>query len=536
MNSFICQNSSVPPSRLAPFPEGIHVSFFRRYTPCFHSRFLGNMTPLYRSGELRRIESLAADSPLMRRAGAAAADLSMKIASGRGAAVLILAGPGNNGGDAFVTARFLQERFFDVHVVFTASPETLSGDAANAFRDFLDSGGRYLSSIPEAVRWSLIVDGLFGIGLKREISGVYANLIDRANALAKRDACPLLALDCPSGLNADTGARRGVAIAATHTLTFIAYKPGLFTADGPDCCGRISLAPLGLNAEDLLPPPGYIVTLDCFSAYLTPRLRNSHKGNYGNAGLLGGADGMIGAAWLAARAMLRLGAGRVYAALIAKNAPPIDPLQPEVMQKSPDELFNLPLNALACGPGLGMHAGDLLSRACALDIPLILDADALNILAEDKALQNRVAKRASPTVLTPHPSEAARLLARGTGEIQSDRISATIEIAKRFSAYVALKGCGTLIAAPDGKWFVNTSGNPGLSTAGSGDVLTGLVSALLAQGWPPLEALSCAAHLHGAAADRLADEAKGPVGLAAGELIDAARALFNEWVYKKFSA
>ncbi|MDR2506909.1 MAG: NAD(P)H-hydrate dehydratase [Candidatus Accumulibacter sp.] len=493
------------------------------------------MTPLYRSSELRKIESLAADNPLMWRAGAAAADLSMKIASGRGAAILILAGPGNNGGDAFVTAHFLRERFFDAHVVFSASPETLSGDAANAFRHFSDSGGRCLSVIPEALRWSLIVDGLFGIGLKREISGIYASLIDRANALARRDACPLLALDCPSGLDADTGARRGAAIAATHTLTFIAYKPGLFTADGPDCCGRISLAPLGLDVEDLLPPPGHIVTLDCFSRYLTPRLRNSHKGNYGNAGLLGGSDGMIGAAWLASRAMLRLGAGRVYAALTAKNAPPVDPHQPEVMQKSPDDLLDLPLNALACGPGLGTRAGDLLSRACALDIPLTLDADALNILAEDKLLHIRVAKRASPTILTPHPAEAARLLACGTGEIQSDRISAALELANRFRAYVVLKGCGTLIAAPDGKWFVNTSGNPGLSTAGSGDVLTGLISALLAQGWPPLEALLCAAHLHGAAADRLAGETKGPVGLAAGELIDAARALFNEWVYGKFS-
>ncbi|MDR1163972.1 MAG: NAD(P)H-hydrate epimerase, partial [Candidatus Accumulibacter sp.] len=275
------------------------------------------MIPLYRSGELRKIESLASSDPLMERAGAAAAELAAQIADPRGAAILILAGPGNNGGDAFVTARLLREGFFDVRVVFIGSPDKLPGDAADAFRRFVDAGGVYLSEIPEKLRWSLIVDGVFGIGLKREISGAYADLIHRANALAKRDACPLLALDCPSGLDADTGAQRGPTVAATHTISFIAHKPGLFTLDGPDRCGRVLLAPLGIDAASLVAPPGELVAPEAFSATLKPRLHNTHKGNYGSVGVLGGSDGMVGAAWLTARAALKLGAGRVYLGLLA---------------------------------------------------------------------------------------------------------------------------------------------------------------------------------------------------------------------------
>jgi hydroxyethylthiazole kinase-like uncharacterized protein yjeF len=493
-----------------------------------------SMISLYRSSELRKIESLASDLPLMERAGAAAADLAARIADENGAPILVLAGPGNNGGDAFVTARLLREAFFDARLVFIGEAGKLPGDAIRALCRFVDAGGVCLSEIPDALHWALIVDGLFGIGLKREISGVYADLIHRANVLAKRDGCPLLALDCPSGLDADTGVRRGATIRATHTITFIARKPGLFTADGPYYCGRIVFAPLDLDAASLVAAsPGDLVAPEDFSAFLKPRPRNTHKGNFGNAGVLGGADGMVGAAWLTARAALKLGAGRVYLGLVTESPPAIDPFQPELMLCAPDALLSLPLNALACGPGLGLgaNAETLLARAVSLDIPLILDADALNLLALNAALQKRAAERAAPTALTPHPAEAARLLGRETSTIQSDRISAAIELASRFNAHVALKGCGTLIASPEGKWFVNSSGNPGLATAGSGDVLTGFVCALIAQGWPPFEAIMCAAHLHGAAADRLATEGKGPIGLTAGEIIDPARTIFNEWVH-----
>ncbi len=488
--------------------------------------------PLYLSAELRRIDAAAADQPLMERAGRAAADLAASICAEGNGAVLILAGPSNNGGDAFVVARLLRERFFETQVVFVGDAEKLPPDAAQAFRRFREAGGTTLAAIPDCPRWSLIVDGLFGIGLTREIGQPYAALIEHANALAVEDGCPLLALDCPSGLDADTGARHGPTIRASHTLTFIAAKPGLFTADGPDHCGEISVAPLELVAENIEPAGGRLVARELFADHLQPRPRNSHKGHFGNAGILGGAPGMVGAALLASRAALRLGSGRVYVGLLDEHAPSLDILQPELMLRAPSELLAVDLTALACGPGIGTGdaARELLTKACALAIPLVLDADALNLLAWDSALPAAIAGRNAPTLLTPHPAEAARLLGCSVTDIQADRIGAASKIANRFKAQVALKGCGTVVATPDGRWFINNRGNPGLATAGSGDVLSGFVTALLTQGWPALDALLAAVQLHGEAADRLVAEGIGPVGLCAGELIDSARQCFNHWI------
>ena len=490
------------------------------------------MTPLYRATDLRHIEAIAADQPLMQRAGRAAADLATAICNDRNAAILILAGPGNNGGDAFETARLLAEKSFETHVVFVGKAEDLPIDAADAFQRFVDAGGRTLTAIPEALRWSLIIDGLFGIGLKREITDPYAGFIRHANALAVRDGCALLALDCPSGLNADTGKSHGPTIHASHTITFIGGKPGLFTADGPDYCGEITIATLELDAEKLGNAPGHIVSPDLFAEHLKPRPRNSHKGSYGNTGILGGARGMVGAALLAARAALRLGSGRVYVGLLDEHAPALDIQQPELMLRNAEKLLATDLTALACGPGMGQshEAGDLLEHACSLDIPLVLDADALNLVAANGDLHVALATRTAPTLLTPHPAEAARLLDCDTATIQTDRLGTALELAARYNAFVALKGCGTVIATPDGKWFINASGNPGLATAGSGDVLTGFSSALLAQGWSPYQTLLAAVHLHGLAADVLVAQGQGPVGLTAGELIDSARHCFNRWI------
>ncbi len=488
--------------------------------------------PLYRSASLRHIEAAAADQPLMQRAGRAAADLATTICAARGAAVLILAGPGNNGGDAFEVAHELRERFFDTHIIFVGNARDLPMDAADAYQRFSKAGGRTLAAIPEIPRWSLIIDGLFGIGLQREVTDPYAGLIRSANALAARDACPLLALDCPSGLDADTGKLHGAAIHASHTITFIGGKPGLFTADGPDHCGEITVASLDIDALLTGQNSGATIGLDLFAQQLRPRRQNSHKGIHGNAGILGGGQSMVGAALLAARAALRLGSGRVYVGLLDTHAPAFDTQQPELMLRKPENLFTAGLTVLACGPGLGTSHGarTLVKNSCALGIPLILDADALNLIAAEADLHTAVATRKASTLLTPHPAEAARLLDCDVATIQADRLTAVLELATRFNAYVALKGCGTLVASPDGAWFINTSGNPGLATAGSGDVLTGMVAALLAQGWPPLEALLAAVHLHGIAADRLVAQGTGPIGLTAGELIDNARACFNEWM------
>jgi hydroxyethylthiazole kinase-like uncharacterized protein yjeF len=241
---------------------------------------------------------------------------------------------------------------------------------------------------------------------------------------------------------------------------------------------------------------------------------------------------MVGAALLAARAALRLGSGRVYLGLLDGHAPAFDAQQPELMLRTSERLLTTDLTALACGPGIGTshEAQVLLEKACQLDLPIVLDADALNLVAGEAKLHAALAARSAPTLITPHPAEAARLLDCDVTAIQADRLSAALELAARYNAFVALKGCGTFVATPQGAWFINTSGNPGLATAGSGDVLTGFATALLAQGWPPLETLLAAVHLHGVAAERLVSQDCGPVGLTAGELIDSARYCFNRWI------
>lgn len=489
-------------------------------------------TPLYLSATLRQIEARHSHGPLMQRAGAAAADWAATLASERDQPILVLAGPGNNGGDAFEAARLLRERFFAVYVVFAANPAALPQDAAAAYQRFIEAGGITNARIPDLPHYALIIDGLFGIGLTRPAEGCYAEWIAAANRLAERDHCPLLALDCPSGLNADNGQTLGVSISASHTITFIGNKPGLMTADGPDHCGEIRLAHLDLADDSDIPADGHLVSRADFAPWLKPRQRNSHKGSFGSAGILGGSKTMLGAALLAGRAALKLGSGLVYLGLLDPELPSVDLAQPELMLRRADTLLQTDLRALACGPGLGRssEAIRLLEQALQSPLPLVLDADALNILATDGRLDGNLYHRIAPVILTPHPAEAARLLACTIREVQTDRIKAACELAKRYHCSVALKGCGTIIATVDGQWWINATGNPGMATAGMGDVLTGMITALLAQGWPAVPALMAAVHLHGAAADRLVANGCGPIGLTAGEVIDSARQLFNHWV------
>lgn len=479
------------------------------------------------SASLRQIEASHAGLPLMERAGRAAADFACELAGDRQRPVLILAGPGNNGGDAFVVARLLRQRFFDVRLVYAGDPARLPPDAAAARNADIAAGGGSSDRIPAVDHWGLIVDGLFGIGLTRAPDGIHAEWIDTANRLARRDGCPLLALDCPSGLDADRGRRPGTCIAASHTITFIAGKPGLFTGDGPDHCGQIRVADLDLPA--LPPADGEIVGRAHFAACLQARRRNSHKGVFGSVGILGGGPSMSGAALLAGRAALKFGAGRVYLGLLDPAAPSVDPVQPELMIRPPAALFEAELQALACGPGLGTDgaAAGCVERALASPLPLLLDADALNLLAVDARLQANLRQRAAPSLLTPHPAEAARLLGCSTPAVQDDRIAAACELARRCAAVVALKGCGTVVASADGRWWINTTGNPGMASAGMGDVLSGQAATLLAQQWPAESALLAAVHLHGAAGDRLVDAGIGPAGMTASELIDAARICLN---------
>jgi hydroxyethylthiazole kinase-like uncharacterized protein yjeF len=485
---------------------------------------------LYLTAGVRALEMAALKrdphTNLMERAGLAAAELARELAGESGRSVLVLAGPGNNGGDAFEVATHLKRWFYRVDVVFAGEAAKLPHDAGAALAKWNAVDGRLLQSIPAGARHDLVVDGLFGIGLARAIAGPAAGLIDAANALPGRK----LALDIASGVNADTGAAAGAAFRATHTITFIVRKPGLYTLDGPDCCGEIALAPLGVEAAALCAPDGHLVTDALLAGPLVTRPKNFHKGLAGSLGILGGAAGMVGAALLAGRAAIRLGAGKVFLGLLTDHPPCVDYAQPELMLRKPDQLLaDVPLTAIAAGPGMGTDtaAQRLLAQALRLEVPLVLDADALNLIATYNVLQSAVQSRKHATLLTPHPAECARLLGVATKDVQADRIGAAGRLATKLKSHVALKGNGTVIAAPDGRWWINASGNAGMASAGMGDVLTGLVGALAAQGLAPEDALVAGVHLHGAAADALVARGVGPIGLAAGELIDAARTLAN---------
>ncbi len=481
------------------------------------------MTPLFNTAQIRAIEQQHGTAGLMEKAGLAAATLAKELAAD-GLPVLVLAGPGNNGGDAFVAARILKACWYQVDVVFTGNAAKLPVDARAAYQAWLAEGGETLTVIPPNGEYGLIIDGLFGIGLTRDLDARHTALVEAVNALP----ATILALDIPSGLCADTGRVLGTAIVADHTLTFLGLKPGLCTLDGPDHAGVVHSTDLGIAMP---PSQGWLV--NTIPGSLAQRPRNSHKGSYGSVGVIGGDTAMTGAALLAGRAALLSGAGRVYAGLLAEHAPAVDIDQPELMLRSAKTIFDLNhLNALVVGPGLGHsgHAEAAVQRAIHYPAPLLLDADALAILVQNTHLRGEFCTRSHDSVITPHPGEAATLLACSTTDIQSDRVGTALRIAQEYRAITVLKGCGSVIATPDGRWFINASGNPGMSSAGMGDVLAGSIAALLAQGVASLDAALLGVYLHGAAADSLVADGVGPVGLTASEVALEARSLLNQWI------
>jgi hydroxyethylthiazole kinase-like uncharacterized protein yjeF len=457
--------------------------------------------PLFTAADMRAIDRQWAERhpgiPLMDRAGAAAAELAGTLADESGRPVLVLAGPGNNGGDALVAARQLATQGFRVTVVSRADPARLPPDAARAWGAWRGRGGVTVTDIPPAQDFSLVVDGLFGVGLERPVTGDAARWIAQANAMN----CPRLALDVPSGLDSDTGCLRGCALRADHTLTFIGLKPGLFTADGPDYAGEVHLDPLAVDSAELPATRGFALTRLEGRHRLPARRRNSHKGQFGHVGIIGGATGMVGAALIAGRAALREGAGTVTVGALDERLV-VDYGEPRLMFAAPERLLEARLDALAIGPGLGQstRAHALLEAALAASCPLLLDADALNLLAGDAALARQAAEREVSTVLTPHPGEAARLLGTTVTQVQGDRVAAALRLSARYRAHAVLKGAGSVVAHPDGRYAINTSGGPWLAQAGAGDRLTGMVAALIGQGMPARDALEAAVWLHGSAA------------------------------------
>lgn len=503
---------------------------------------------LYTVADIRQIEHAAfATYPsyaLMQRAGTAAADYARQLlASHDGSAtILVLVGPGNNGGDALEAASQLANSGWDVAIHFSCDPARLPADAQQALLRAHGSPAHVIHDVlPAHGDWALVIDGLFGIGLTRPITGDIANLIEHINILH----CPVLALDVPSGLNADTGMIVGAhgtipdgkaaAIRATHTITFIGNKAGLHTCDGRDYAGQVQVSDLGLEPNLYPPSSSQLNHVELFANALQHRRHNSHKGSYGDVSVLGGAHGMVGAAVLAARTAAKSGAGRVFIASM-DEALNYDSAQPELMCRLAAE-FDFNSATIVAGPGLGTSrdAHDFLFKALAANMPLVLDADALNLIAVESSLQQKLVSRKALSLLTPHPLEAARLLGIASSLIQADRLAAARAIAKKFNAVTILKGSGSVIAAPSGAIVINTTGNPALATAGSGDVLSGLCGALLAQNWPVWEAALAAVWLHGKAADNLVASGIGPIGVTASELIPEIRAVLNQLVSRPHS-
>ncbi|WP_085315824.1 NAD(P)H-hydrate dehydratase [Derxia lacustris] len=497
------------------------------------------MTPLLTLAQLRAVEAAAQallpPRTLMTRAGRAVADAALALGAPR---QLLLAGPGNNGGDALEAAALLHGAGQAVTVVLFGDAARLPPDAAGAHALCVQAGVRFAppAELPALLTGdSCVVEGLFGIGLQRAIGGAFRDAIERVNA----HAGPVLAIDIPAGIDCDSGAvvggADGIALRASATVTMIGDKPGLHTGAGLMHAGRIRLAALGLDAEARAAATGALNAPDGFAALLAPRALDSHKGSFGDLRIVGGAAGMTGAAVLAARTGLLAGAGRVFVHTLAA-APAYDPLHPEIMWRAlgnADELAALG-GACVVGPGLGQSAAAraVLHGLLAGAGRLVLDADALNLIAADAALAAALAARADladrpPAILTPHPLEAARLLGGDAASVNADRVASALRLARQHRCVAVLKGAGTVIAAPDGRWRINPTGNPGLASGGTGDVLAGLTGALLARCADSFEVACAAVWLHGRAADDLVAAGIGPVGLVAGELAPAIRAALN---------
>jgi hydroxyethylthiazole kinase-like uncharacterized protein yjeF len=470
---------------------------------------------LYRTDELRAIEQDAARAlppgTLMQRAGSvAAAWIARRFPLA--ARIVVVCGPGNNGGDGYVCAKALRAAGRQVRCVALAPPAT--DDARAAASAWTGAGGETVAQLPADDQGTdLAIDAMFGIGLARPLDGDPL----RAARWMGASALNCVALDVPSGLDADTGRWVGgvTGVCAAATVTFLGAKPGLFTGDGVDACGEVAVDNLGVNAAR---SAGALVDPQSFSDVLQPRRQNTHKGRFGNVVVTGGGPGMLGAALLAARAALRLGAGRVYVDLLAATTM-FDPTAPELMFRHPDGLAEPHVNVIGCGLGDDDIAHARLAQALGAESPCVIDADALNLIAADPALRVRVRTRVAPGVLTPHPLEAARLLGSTSAAVQADRVAAARELAADTGAVVVLKGAGSVIAAGDRFW-INPTGGPALATAGTGDVLAGMIGALLAQGFDPVASVLAAVWLHG----RAAEVYGGDIGLVAGDVAPIAAA------------
>ena len=430
---------------------------------------------------------------LMQRAGLAAARLALALAP-HARNIWVACGPGNNGGDGLEAAMHLQQWGKAPVVTWLGSPEQAPADAAASYQRAQAAGVRFADTPPE--NFDLGIDALLGIGATRAPQGRMADWIGRLNA----SSAPVLAIDLPSGLNAGTGHADGPCVAAQHTVSLLSLKPGLFTAMGRDLAGQVWFD--ALSSDQVAGSrPARAILLGAPSALV--RRHASHKGSYGDVAVIGGAPGMTGAALLAASAALHHGAGRVFVGLLDAHGISVDPGQPELMFRRIETLDPSQLTVV-CGCGGASAVAAQLPRLLSASPRLVLDADALNAMAVDAQLETLLRARqhrGRETVLTPHPLEAARLLGRTAAEVQQDRLGAAEALAQRLGCTVVLKGSGSVIAAPDQTSAINPTGNARLATAGTGDVLAGMIGAQLAAGRPAFQAACAAVYRHGQLAD-----------------------------------
>ncbi len=484
---------------------------------------------LYRADQVRELDRIAIQecgipgATLMERAGQAAfAALQGRWPEARD--VTVVCGVGNNGGDGYVIARLAREAGLAVQMLSLGDTGKLQGDALTMAREWAAAGGKVESfnGLPE--KTDVIVDAVLGTGLEREVSGQWGQALEEING----HPAPVLAVDLPSGLHSDTGRVLGVAVRARATVTFIGLKQGMFTGEGPDYCGEVRFdalkVPARIYARQI--PSARRIDWDKQSMFLRERPRTAHKGRFGHVLVVGGDLGFSGAPRMTAEASARTGAGLVTVATRTEHAALLNLTRPELMchgVSDPAELEPLLERAsvVAIGPGLGRSewSRSLWQRVLSTDKPLVVDADALNLMAAEPV-------RRETWVLTPHPGEAARLLQCTTEEIQADRFEAVRRLQQKFGGICVLKGAGSLVQGDSARPpALCTDGNPGMASGGMGDVLTGIVAGLLAQGFGLEDAAAMGVCLHGAAADAASKE--GERGLLAGDLMPRLRPLIN---------
>lgn len=486
---------------------------------------------IYQTQQIRALEQIAiqqygiAEDDLMQRAGQAAFNFLLRRWP-QVRKIAVFCGGGNNGGDGYVLASLAHDRGYDVTVWQVGDQSHASVVAASA-RQTCQAAGIAISAYTESTvlgHPDLIVDAICGIGLQGQLREALVNVIHKLNHLA----IPILALDIPTGINADNGQQLGASIQATATITFIGMKLGLLTGQGVSYTGELCCHDLGLPAEIFakVQPIANKIELNTYAHLFTPRAKDWHKGLSGHVLVIGGAPGFAGAARMAAEASLRVGAGLVTVATDPAHAAVLTAECPEIMCHAVTDAANLNIllaraTAIVLGPGLSQStwAQHLWEKAVDQSLPMVVDADALNLLAQQPRYRDN-------WVLTPHPGEAARLLGVTTAEIQADRLAAATQIQHQYGGVCVLKGAGSLVVSANEVPGLCDKGNPGMATAGMGDVLSGVIGGLLAGGLSLVDATKIGVVLHAMAGDLAAKE--GERGMVAMDLMPFLRQLVNQ--------